>query len=287
MKRLLIPSMVVAVTALIVVWFAPVDASLAAGQAAQRGAAPTTPASTPAAGPVPRLADGHPDLSGVWWGGADVGGQRAGGGGRGGGGRGGARGTPAPTFMSLYKPEAAEKAKTLSDKDDPTLRCTPTAFGTLNVSLYDVGAVGQIISTPKWVIMLTETFHGWKLIPTDGRPHRDNIPPSYRGDSVGKWDGDTFVVDTTNFTDNTWMSAEGRVSQHSDALHIVERYRRVDANTLEIEATVQDPKVLTGSWTVPKQTLVLAPFDQIMSLNCSGIETQALMDAAAKQNTAK
>jgi hypothetical protein len=114
--------------------------------------------------------------------------------------------------MSLYKPEWAAKAKTLGDKDDPTLRCVPTAFGTLNISLYDVGAVGQIISTPKMVVMLTETYHGFRLVPTDGRPHPDNLPPAYRGDSVGRWEGDTFVVDTKNFTDNTWISAEGRVS---------------------------------------------------------------------------
>ena len=51
-------------------------------------------------------------------------------------------------------------------------------------------------------MMLTETYYGFRLIPTDGRPHRDDIPPAYRGDSVGHWEGDTFVVDTTNFTDN-------------------------------------------------------------------------------------
>lgn len=278
MKRAWIALIVTAGVAMTIVWLAPAASSLAA----QRGGAATaTPANTPAAGAVPRMADGHPDLSGVWWGGADVGGAR-GGGGRGGG-RGGARGTPAPTFTSLYQPWAAEKAKTLSDKDDPSLRCVPTAFGTLNVSLWDVGAVGQILSTPKFVVMLTETYHGFRLIPSDGRPHRDDVPPAYRGDSVGHWDGDVFVVDTRNFTDNTWMSAEGRVSHHSDALRIVERYRRVDANTLEIEATVEDPKVLTGPWTVPKQMLVLAPFDQIMPLNCSGLETQGLMDAAAKE----
>ena len=61
----------------------------------------------------------------------------------------------------------------------------------------------------------------------------------------------------------------------------------MDANTLEIEATVEDPKVLTGPWTAPKQTLTLAPFDQIMELNCSGLETQAIMDGAAKQNYGK
>ncbi len=227
-------------------------------------------------GPVPRMADGHPDLTGVWWGGGDVGGR----GFRPGGGAGRGAGAP-PTFQSLYKPEMAAKAKALSDKDDPTLRCIPTAFGTLNVSMWDVGAVGQIVATPKMVVLLTETYHGFRLIPTDGRPHGDEVPPSYRGDSVGRWDGDTFVVDTTNFTDNTWMSAEGRVSPHSDALHIVERYRRLDANTLQIDATVEDPKVLTGPWKVPTQTLVLAPFDRIMPLNCTGTETQSLMNAAS------
>jgi hypothetical protein len=197
------------------------------------------------------------------------------------------RGAPAPGdargFTNLYQPAATERAKKLADKDDPTLRCIPTAFGTLNVSLYDVGAVGQILATPKFVVMMQETYHGYRLIPTDGRPHRSDVPPSYRGDSVGKWEGDVFVVETRNFTDDTWMWAEGRVSPHSDALRIVERYRRVDKNTLEIEATVHDPKMLTAPWVVPKQTLVLAPFDQIMPLICSGTETQGLMDAAAKQ----
>src|SRR4029079_61710 len=186
-----------------------------------------------------------------------------------------------------YTPEAAQRAKTLGDKDDPTLRCTSTAFGTLNVSLWDVGAVGQIVATPKMVVMLTETYHGFRLVPTDGRPHRDDQPPAFRGESVGHWEADTFVVDTTEFTDHTRIYAARSVSPHSDAMHVVERYRRVDANTLEIEATVEDPKVLTGPWTVPKQTLNLAPFDQLLALNCSGVETQSLMDAAAKQNYGK
>ena len=280
MKRVVLPLIAAVVVALACLGPTTVDLSA-------RQATPAAPPETTPVGPAPRMADGHPDLSGVWWGGADVGAARGRGNAGRGGGRGGARGEPPPTFMSLYKPEAAAKAKTLSDKDDPTLRCVPTAFGTLNISLYDVGAVGQIVATPKMIVMLTETFHGFRLIPTDGRPHSDEVPPAYRGDSVGRWDGDTLVVDTRNFTDNTWMSAEGRVSQHSDQLHIVERYRRVDANTLEIEAVVEDPEVLTKPWSVPKQTLVLAPFDRIMSLNCSGIVTQALMDAAAKHNSGK
>lgn len=244
-----------------------------------------------AAAQAPRTADGHPDLSGVWWPGRDVplaplapppGAQRP--------------QTPAPppaprprpqTFSNFYQPWAAEKARTLSDKDDPALRCVPVAFGTLNVSLYGLGFVGQIVQTPNFVVMLTETYHSFKLIPTDGRKHRDDVAPSFRGDSVGHWEGDTLVVDTTNFTDSNWMHAEGNVSFHSDALHIVERYRRVDKNTLEVDTTVEDPKVLTGPWKVPTQTLRLAPFDQIMEVGCTGVESAALMEAAARKNYGK
>jgi hypothetical protein len=230
------------------------------------------------AGAVPRLADGHPDLSGIWWSGGDIGGP----GFRPGGPR-SAEGEPPPvTFASLYQPWAAEHAAQLSDKDDPTLGCIPTAFGTLNVRLWDVGAVGQIVATPEFVVLLSETYHGYQVVPTDGRLHRDALPPSYRGEAVGHWEGDTFVVEVVNFTDDTWIWAEGRVSFHSDALRVVERYRRVDANTLVIDATVYDPQVLTEPWVVPTQTLQLAPFDQLLPLICSGIETQELMDAAAE-----
>jgi hypothetical protein len=268
MKRVAIVSTVVAAAALVPVLFAP-DVVLAQ----QRGAAAAAPANRLAAEPAPRMADGRPDLSGVWWTGGDVGG-RGFGGGRGRGGRGAAGAPPAPTLTSLYTPAAAETADALDDNDDPTLACIPTAFGTLNVSLFDVGAVGQIVATPTFVVMLTETFHGFRLVPTDGRPHREEVPPSYRGDSVGRWEGDVFVVETKNFNDDTWIWAEGRASPHSDQLRIVERYRRVDANTLEIDATVYDSTMLTAPWTVPTQTLVLAPFDQIMPLICSGAPTR-------------
>jgi hypothetical protein len=259
MKRVTIVSAVVSV-ALVPALVGP--GSLRAAQ----GGAPAAPAAAPAE-PAPRMADGRPDLSGVWWTGGDVGGRGYGGG----RGRGRGAGPTPPTFTALYNQATAEAAKKLNDNDDPTLKCIPTALGTLNVSMFDVGAVAQIVATPKFVVFLTETFHAFRIVPTDGRPHREEVPPSRRGDSVGRWEGDVFVVETKNFTDDTWMWAEGRVSPHSDQLRIVERYRRVDRNTLEIDAIVSDPKVLTGPWTVPKQTLVLAPFDQIMPLVCAGL----------------
>lgn len=261
-------------------------------------------------GSIPRMADGHPDLSGVWWRGTDIGGGTAEGGqaaaeaaasrsGPPGGpsGMGGPPGGPpgmggpsggaprglAPSYTSLYKPEAAARAAELSDEDDPTLRCIPTAFGTLGVRFFDAGALGQIVSTPELVVTLSETYHGYQIIPTDGRPHRDFLPPSWRGDSVGHWEGDTFVVETRNFTDDTWIFAEGRVSIHSDALRIVERYRRLDEDTLQIEATIEDPEMLTKPWVAPTQTLRRAPFDHLLPLNCVGAEGYAIMQSVAEE----
>jgi hypothetical protein len=232
----------------------------------------TAPLAAQEAGPIPRMADGHPDLSGVWWTGGDLGSP---------GYASSTGGMPDwKTFTELYTDEARAHAATLGDKDDPTLQCRPTALGTLSVRLFDVGTVGQIVATPAMMVFLQETFHGYQLIPTDGREHRV-VPPSWRGDAVGHWEGDTFVVETNNFTDDTWIFAEGRVSWHSDQLRIVERYQRTDASTLVIDAVVEDPAVLREPWVVPTQKLTLAPFDQLLPLICTGVETQQLMDNAA------
>lgn len=227
---------------------------------------------------VPRMADGKPDLSGIWWTGGDLGSAGFNSSRQGGGDDG-----PTPVqFESLYQPWAADHAATLSDKDDPTLLCRSTAFGTLNVRLFDVGTLGQIISTPDMMVFLSETFHGYQTIPTDGRAQRGYVPPSYRGDAIGHWEDDTFVVETKSFTDDTWLFAEGRVSFHSGALRIVERYQLMDSDSLKIDATIYDPEVLTEPWVAPTQTLVRSPDDQLLPLICSGVETQALMDAASE-----
>jgi hypothetical protein len=101
---------------------------------------------------------------------------------------------------------------------------------------------------------------------------------------VGRWEGETLVVDTTNFGGNNWVFDHGNVSFYSDALRVIERYRRLDANTLQIDTTVEDPKLLTRPWEVATHILKLAPFDQIMEVPCTNVETATLMEAAAKDN---
>src|SRR6266536_4839483 len=90
-----------------------------------------------------------------------------------------------------------------------------------SLSLSGNGLVGEIVQTPRTIVQLIETYHGFRIIPTDGRPHRDDVVPSNHGDAVGHWEGDTLVVDVTNFSDRNWLHHHGDVSFHSDALHMV------------------------------------------------------------------
>ena len=84
--------------------------------------------------------------------------------------------------------------------------------------------------------------------------HADDLLPSYMGDSVGHWEGDTLVVDVTGFNDKTWLAGTGTF--HSEALHITERYTRVDKDQINYEVTMEDPKVLTKPWTL-RSTIML------------------------------
>ena len=101
----------------------------------------------------------------------------------------------------------------------------------------------QIVQTPAYVVILQEMIHDARIIPLDGRPH---APPSIRrwlGDSRGRWEGDTLVVDTTNFTDKTNFRGS------RENLHVVERFTRVDENTVRYEFTVDDPTTWTKPWS--------------------------------------
>jgi len=102
----------------------------------------------------------------------------------------------------------------------------------------------QLVQTPGYVVIVTEMIHDARIVPMDGRPHNSSTVRQWMGDSRGRWDGDTLVIDTTNFTDRTNFRNSGA------NLHLVERVTRIDADTLEYRFTVDDPTTWTRPWTV-------------------------------------
>ena len=116
----------------------------------------------------------------------------------------------------------------------------------------------RILQTPGYVVIYIEMIHDVRVIPLDGRPHVDPALRQWMGDSRGRWEGDTLVVETTNFTDKVY---ERRVSNTvfgaSREMHLVERFRRVDADTLDYRFTVTDPDTFAAAWTaaIPMTTL--------------------------------
>jgi len=105
----------------------------------------------------------------------------------------------------------------------------------------------QIVQTPKLVAVTYEFAHALRTIPMDGSAHGD-LTDTWMGDSRGRWEGNTLVVDVTNFNDRTWFDRAGNF--HSDALHVVERYTLADSDHIQYEATIEDPKVFTRPWKI-------------------------------------
>ena len=189
--------------------------------------------------PIPRTPDGKPDLSGTWQGGGvSITGED-----------GAPPLHPLPAIDNhpvnrqplVYKPEfdATRKAKNFSTLDDPTLYCylpgVPRIIG--------MPMPMEIIQTPKVIAILYESFRAWRRIPIQNDlKHADDITPTWMGDSVAKWEGDTLVVDTIGFNDKTWISGTG--STHTEQMHVVERYTLNDDGSMSWEATVDDPGAL-------------------------------------------
>jgi len=104
----------------------------------------------------------------------------------------------------------------------------------------------QIVQTPSRIAIAYEFAHALRVIPLDGSSHPDGAPDAWMGDSRGRWEGNTLVVDVRNFNDQTWFDRAGNF--HSDALHVVERYSLADRDHMQYEATIEDPKVFTKPW---------------------------------------
>lgn len=221
----------------------------------------------PATSTTLRMADGHPDLNGIWGSGNEGPSNAV----QKGNSlvvvfqlegadpfegkdlfkalddRGVARKAAAPN-KPPYKPELQAKLKEMSDLQsrlDPAFYCKPEGVPRM-------GAPNQIVQTPGQVVLLYENRNTFRVIPTDGRPHRDDVDPSWMGDSIGRWEGDTLVVESVNFTDESWLGADGWF--HSDKMRVIERFRR-EGDALVYSATVEDPVVLTGPWDLTPRTL--------------------------------
>ena len=220
-----------------------------------------------AAMPTPKTADGHPDLSGYW--GFDAMAAAA-----------NVLGSEKVTLdgkvpvvaaesveqkfnvagvaqrkadtasRPVYKPEFAAKASDNFERAaflDPSYKCMPLGVPRL-------GPPTEIVQSAKATYFLYDNRNVFRVIPTDGRPHNRNAERMAMGDSIGRWDGDTFVVDVTNFTEDTWLDGDG--SFHTENLHVVERFTR-KGNTLEYQVTAEDPAVMAKPFVARPRTLML------------------------------
>jgi hypothetical protein len=106
------------------------------------------------------------------------------------------------------------------------------------------------VQSPGYVAILQEMIHEVRIIPTDGRPHAEKNIRQWLGDSVGHWEGDTLVVDTTNYPDTIVFNAINCCRGAGGNLHVIERFKRLDADTIDYQYTVDDPTTFTKSWTV-------------------------------------
>jgi hypothetical protein len=154
---------------------------------------------------------------------------------------------PADREAAPYQPWAAQKVLEAFNRraiDDPSALCLP--LGVPRLALLGLFPA-QIVQTPKQIVILYEYMSVFRVIPLDAT-HPDDLLPSYMGNSVGHWDGDTLVVDVIGFNDKTWLAGAGTF--HSDALHVVERYRRINKDRINYDVTIEDAKVLTKPWTL-------------------------------------
>jgi hypothetical protein len=197
--------------------------------------APAAPAAAkrpawPPTGPAPKNAEGKPDISGAFAPNAirqnvDM----------------VATGVKVP-FQPWAEKTYTERKENIS-KDDPEARCLPPGVPRMTTTPYPF----RIMQNPGLTLIVYEGgAHVWRQIFTDGRKHDPDPNPSWLGDSIGSWDGDTFVVDTVGLNGKSWLDESGLPS--TDKLHVVERFHRDDLGHMTIENTVDDPGAYTTPW---------------------------------------
>ena len=144
------------------------------------------------------------------------------------------------------------------DEIDPTYNCFPPGMPRIFTGIRPF----EIHQLPKVVLMLFESDHWVRRIHTDGRAHPDGYPITFMGHSVGKWEGDTLVVDTVNLDSRSWLDGLGHPM--SDALRVEERYRRPNHGTLEIDFLFEDLKAYTRPWGGKKVFQLMPPGYEVL-----------------------
>jgi hypothetical protein len=199
-----------------------------------------TPHPTPS-GPVPRTREGKPDLSGVWYAQRTVDPGKA---------------EPLPWADALQRERAANNSK-----DAPGAHCLPRG-------LTNAGALFpyKLVQTPALLVMIFEDdTPSHRQVFLDGRGHPQDPNPNWMGHSIGHWEGDTLVVDTVGFNDQSWLDNIGH--PHTEMLHITERLHRADLGHLEIEFTIEDPGTYSKPWVI-KRVADLDTHDEIGEYVC-------------------
>jgi hypothetical protein len=165
----------------------------------------------------------------------------------------------------LFQPPAAElynlRQSTLS-KDDPVGYCKLPGVPQMSAVPYPY----KIIQNPGLIVILFEAFATFRQVFTDGRGLPKDPNPTWMGYSVGKWEGDTLVVESAGFNDSTWLDTGGH--PHTDALHVTERYHRRDLGHMDLQITINDPKAYTKPWTV-SYPLQLLPDTELLEYVCN------------------
>jgi len=189
----------------------------------------------PPEGLAPRTADGKPDFSGLWYGPLP-----------------GGPGAASPELLPWAEAVAKERVDN-NLKDNPSARCLPFNVALLNMFL------NRVVQTRDLLIAIVEyDIPGYRQIYLDGRSHPKDLESSWTGHSVGKWEGDTLVIDTVGLNDKTWL---GEANPHTEKLRMTTRIRRPDLGHLEIETTFEDPGALKKPWTL-KGRATLAPANE-------------------------
>ena len=201
--------------------------------------------------PAPKLTSGTPDLSGIWEPAANRVGNIA---------------ADLKADDVPYQPWAKalfEARRTGAHaREDPPASCLPQGVPRINAA----PAPWKLVQTPTFIVIIYEAFNLWRQIFLDGRQMIPDANPTWHGYSTGKWDGDTLVVDTRGFNGKTWLDQMGRPT--TEALHVVERFRRKDFGHMDIQVTIDDPKAYTRPWTV-MQEMVLRPDTELFEFICN------------------